>query len=287
MKKAKRLICLAVVIATVLSMWGCKPKMVAEVTEEASFAEEASEETVFAFGKEPTVQETTEEFSEPEEETTTEAGPDLMEDVTVDAPADTTSTQEPHKHTYTKTVIKEATCISSGEVFCTCSCGDSYSEELAKKQHDYASRIVLATCIKEGYTLYDCRNCDATYKDDYIKAKGHDWEEWQVTKESTIMATGTKVRACSVCKQKETAIIEKIPHTHTHDEEVTTKPACEKKGVKSFNCVCGDSYTEEILLQDISGVIGAFRRRPQSLLRKVKSVPAQLVAKRNIRRSQN
>ncbi len=36
------------------------------------------------------------------------------------------------------------------------------------------------------------------------------------------------------------------PHTHSYGEKITTPATCEVKGVKTFTCECGDSYTEEI-----------------------------------------
>ena len=37
------------------------------------------------------------------------------------------------------------------------------------------------------------------------------------------------------------------PHTHVYDAgKVTKEPTCTEKGVKTFTCSCGDSYTEEI-----------------------------------------
>ncbi len=35
-------------------------------------------------------------------------------------------------------------------------------------------------------------------------------------------------------------------HTHAYTEKVTTAATCTEKGVKTFTCACGDSYTEEI-----------------------------------------
>ena len=35
-------------------------------------------------------------------------------------------------------------------------------------------------------------------------------------------------------------------HTHEYKSEITTEPTCTETGVLTFNCECGDSYTEEI-----------------------------------------
>ena len=35
-------------------------------------------------------------------------------------------------------------------------------------------------------------------------------------------------------------------HTHSYTAEITKEPTCTEKGVKTFTCSCGDSYTEDI-----------------------------------------
>ena len=39
---------------------------------------------------------------------------------------------------------------------------------------------------------------------------------------------------------------QETPHTHQYDEEITKAPSCTEKGVKTFTCLCDDSYTESI-----------------------------------------
>lgn len=36
------------------------------------------------------------------------------------------------------------------------------------------------------------------------------------------------------------------PHTHNYAETITIEASCEKAGLKTFTCECGDTYTEEI-----------------------------------------
>ena len=35
-------------------------------------------------------------------------------------------------------------------------------------------------------------------------------------------------------------------HIHSYTEEIIKEPTCLEKGAKTFSCVCGDNYTEEI-----------------------------------------
>ena len=59
-----------------------------------------------------------------------------------------------HTHSYTATVTREATCTEKGVRTYTCSCGDSYTEEIPAKGHG-ATEIrnkVDATTLADGYT---------------------------------------------------------------------------------------------------------------------------------------
>ena len=78
----------------------------------------------------------------------------------------------------------EPTCTSTGtETYWTCQrngCGKLFSDAEAKTE-------IEAPVV--------------------IKALGHDWSEWQVTKAPQIGKTGERQRICSRCKEKETEAI--------------------------------------------------------------------------------
>ena len=74
-----------------------------------------------------------------------------------------------HVHRYTKTVSKKQTCTESGLYVYTCSCGDSYTEE--------------------------------------IPATGHKYGEWIVTRKATRTVPGEKKRYCKYCGKSETSEI--------------------------------------------------------------------------------
>ncbi len=120
-----------------------------------------------------------------------------------------TTTQEPtetptpvHSHDYTSKVTKVATCIQKGVRTYTCSCGESYTEDIAKTNHTSS--------------------------------------DWIVTKAATCQSTGIKVKTCTVCNTElETAAIEKSSdHTYvwTHvtngDYKVNICSGC---GIESGN----------------------------------------------------
>ena len=68
-----------------------------------------------------------------------------------------------HEHSYTKTILSNATCTTAGTVKYTCSCGDSYTE------------TILAT--------------------------GHKSSGWIVDKAASIGVKGSKHKKCTVCKK--------------------------------------------------------------------------------------
>ncbi len=68
-----------------------------------------------------------------------------------------------HEHSYTKTILSNATCITAGTVKYTCSCGDSYTET--------------------------------------IPATGHKSSGWIIDKTASIGVKGSKHKECTVCKK--------------------------------------------------------------------------------------
>lgn len=102
-----------------------------------------------------------------------------------------------HSHSYSSTVTKEATCTAKGVKTYTCACGDSYTEDIDKLAHKYASKTVKPTCTTKGYTVYTCA-CGQSYKDKETKATGHSWGAW------TDAGEGKSTRKCKTCGEQET-----------------------------------------------------------------------------------
>ena len=89
-----------------------------------------------------------------------------------------------HEHSYTKTVLSNATCTTAGTVKYTCSCGDSYTET--------------------------------------IPATGHKSSGWIVDKAASIGVKGSKHKECTVCKKVlETAEIPALAKTSISKASVT------------------------------------------------------------------
>ena len=65
---------------------------------------------------------------------------------------------------------------------------------------------------------------------------------------STITTAGShdEVVYCSTCGEelsRKTVTVAPLAHDHVYTSSVTTEPSCTEKGVKTYTCECGDSYT--------------------------------------------
>lgn len=75
-----------------------------------------------------------------------------------------------HVHNYTSKITKQPTCTATGIKTFSCSCGDKYTQTIAKTAHKYTTTVVKPTYAAQGYTLHKCSVCGTSYKDNY-KAK--------------------------------------------------------------------------------------------------------------------
>lgn len=75
---------------------------------------------------------------------------------------------------------------------------------------------------------------------------GYTFSGWYTAKTG-----GTKVTAKTVVKTAaDHTLYARWSHTHAYTEKVTAEATCEKEGVKTFSCLCGDKYTEAIPATD-------------------------------------
>ena len=157
--------------------------------------ETTGEATTAETTEEITTQETTTEEITTEEVTTTE----------VTTEEETTA----HTHSFGEwTVAKQATCTEKGSEERRCSsCNEIEIREIAAIGHKAVTdKAVAATCTADGKTEGShCSVCGAVIKaQTTVKAKGHSYGDWVVTKEATSTSDGVETRTCSVCGAKET-----------------------------------------------------------------------------------
>lgn len=170
-----------------------------------------------------------------------------------------------HEHKWNTEVISEASCTTDGVTRHTCSiCGDTYDDVVKgghkwtykktgtntsvclctvcgkTKEHNFSifsdkeNEKKDPTCTKAGMVVATCADCGRRrwVYDETRPALGHDWKD---------NGDGTATCQREGCGKS---------HTHTLDEgEVTKKPSCEEKGVKTYRCTetnCNYTKTEDI-----------------------------------------
>lgn len=68
---------------------------------------------------------------------------------TTPAPAVTTQPAPSHTHSYSSKITKEPTCTATGIRTYTCSCGNSYTETISAKGHDWKSETIPHDAVTE------------------------------------------------------------------------------------------------------------------------------------------
>lgn len=82
-----------------------------------------------------------------------------------------------HSHEYIESVICAYLYGTAGYTTYTCSiCGDSYLDNyIDAKGHNYNKSVTPPTCMERGYTTYTCSVCGDSYLDNYTNSKGHNY----------------------------------------------------------------------------------------------------------------
>ena len=142
-----------------------------------------------------------------------------------------------HYHTYSKTVI-EPTCTEQGYTTYTCKCGNSYVGDYEDALNHIGG---TANCKDKAI----CTRCKKAYGD--IDTANHKTIVTDKAVDATCTATGlTEGSHCDACGKVTVAqtTTDKLKHEYT--SEITTQPTHVTDGVKTYTCVCGNSYTEVV-----------------------------------------
>ena len=165
-----------------------------------------------------------------------------------------------HKYSAWKET-KAATCTAAGTQSRTCSvCKNVENKTIKAKGHtEVADSAVAATCTTDGKTAGShCSVCGTVIKaQTVIKATGHKYGSWTVTKAATCTEAGSQKRSCTVCGNTETQTIKATGHKAS-GWMIDKQPDIGVKGSKHKECtVCGKVLqTAEIPAlgaKDISG----------------------------------
>ena len=112
--------------------------------------------------------------------------------------------KSPTGHQYGDTTVHPATCTEDeySERICTvCNYKDVVTKTGTKLGHSYVKNVVAPTCTEQGYTIYKCKNCGDTYKDDYVKALGHTEVIDKAVAPTCTQSGLTEGKHCSVCNE--------------------------------------------------------------------------------------
>ena len=131
-----------------------------------------------------------------------------------------------------KFLATEATCTAQATYYKSCVCGEKGTETFAAGEvlpHVFDQEIAGdeylvsdATCTT-GAVFYKSCECGLKGEETFmsIGSLGHLFGEWTTVTEPTVDAEGVKERECSVCGEKETKSIEKLPAPEAPAEEPT------------------------------------------------------------------
>ena len=113
--------------------------------------------------------------------------------------------------------------------------------------HSYTVTVIAPSCGIGGYTEYVCK-CGDQYKAEQTPALAHSWGKWTVVKEATLTEEGVRQRICQNCQLSEQEKTDKLPESHVHRyTSETVAPTCTAEGYTVYTCLCGHSYTDNIL----------------------------------------
>ena len=152
-------------------------------------------------------------------------------------------------------IKREVTCGKDGINirFCTV-CGSSEEMTVSRTgEHRYTTTPHNPTCVDQGFTVYGCIGCGATFLDNFVPALGHLYGEWTDVAE-TCTKSGGRQRVCerikedgSVCGHIEFEADESRPATghNLTDWEYVIHPSDKGAYAKRRHCQNGGcTYSE-------------------------------------------
>ncbi len=120
------------------------------------------------------------------------------------------------------------------------SCGKSDCLHLRTKDATYQP-----TCSQQGYTITVCRDCDYSYKSNFVEPNGHQFETEPLS--PTCTEQGATVYRCTSCDYSYTTdYIEPLGHQMSTS---VVAPTCENSGHTVYTCdrECGYTYTADFV----------------------------------------
>ena len=180
------------------------------------------------------------------------AGTEITSDLTVTAQFEAVDT---HEHTFTKTIVRAASCEVRGVVKYSCSCGYSCFEQLPTHPNHAEVVIIDATCGSDGQKNIICADCKTIIEAGIaIPATGDHKLEDKIV-EATCTEPAKVGKVCSVCGFATDLETVEGSTALDHDYKIEVIDAdCTRGQRAEYTCSrCGDSYIEPTELADALG----------------------------------
>lgn len=142
-----------------------------------------------------------------------------------------------HTHSYTGVVTRQATCTVAGEKTYTCSCGDSYTENLGTVAHDYSVPVTQIVHHEEQWETVgrdvktksiQCQRCGGTF---------YNTEEWEAHCIASMEGLETAEELLLSCANSSYTVIE---GTETVYDYAKVADAYDSEEIVGYKCsVCG------------------------------------------------
>ena len=151
-----------------------------------------------------------------------------------------------HTHRYNAKVTLEATCSAEGVKTFSCPCGDSYTESIAKSEHDYITfGGKAATCTEPGLAQGEkCKYCsDVLFAEAIVPALGHTMiADGANSINATCTTDGKTLVKCTACNYTESNIVSATGHSMSdgtcqscgYSETINCSCKCHKGGLSSL-----------------------------------------------------
>ncbi len=158
---------------------------------------------------------------------------------------------EAHTHVYGDyTVTQPATCTEDGYETATCTlCDETDTRVIPATGHTWGTpNKVEPTCLEEGYTETKCSVCNTSQKSEIVNATGHKW--------NIPAATCTEGQVCEVCEETGEPARGHI----YDEGQITTPVSCGEDGIKTYSCtVCHDHAADkkEVYAKATGHILGA------------------------------
>ena len=135
---------------------------------------------------------------------------------------------------------KPANCQEEGLLVENCKyCGRGVDERNARGDHNWKTESKKATCTEGGYTRTYCTACGDVKEDTTTKARGHNFDNFVLTREPTCVEYGRKRGECTRCDATIAYNVKTIPHTWT-EWTVIQEATAEQEGIREKHCtMCG------------------------------------------------